>query len=89
MSGGMMVDLQTLEQFFQTLHRFDDELADSVGNLESHWAQLGSVWRDEKYDEFAANWEEALAAMRKYLDEAPDNTRFLRQKADAVADYLA
>lgn len=89
MSGGMSVDLQVLEQFLDTLRRFDEELAESVSNLEAHWADLGNEWRDAKYQEFSVDWEEALTAIQGYLQDAPGNTGFLRQKANAVADYLA
>ena len=89
MPGGIANDLEEMEHFLATLRRFDDELAESVSNLQTHWAELGQEWRDAKYQQFAADWEEALTAIQGYLQDAPGNTAFLRQKADALADYLA
>jgi uncharacterized protein YukE len=84
----MWVDLEELQRFINTLQQFDDELADSVSKLSSHFDQLGDVWRDAKYQEFAAEWEEALLAISGYLDAAPDHVRFLQAKAAAVEEYL-
>lgn len=88
MSGGIQLDLAELQRFIANLQRFDDELAASVGKLDSHWMQLGRVWRDEKFYEFAFTWEDALEALRGYLDDAPDAVEFLRRKASQAEEYL-
>lgn len=88
MSSGIHLDLAELERFINILQRFDEELADSVSNLSSHFDQLGEVWRDAKYQAFAAEWEEALIVISGYLDAAPDHVRFLQAKASAAAEYL-
>lgn len=88
MSSGMVVDLEALERFINTLRKFDDDLADSVSKLSTHFRQLGDVWRDSQYTEFAKEWEEALTAIQTYLDDSPDQIKFLRRKADVVNDYF-
>lgn len=86
--GGMSVDLGELEQFLYALQRFEGQVGDSVSQLSSHLQQLGTDWRDDKYWEFYDKWDDALRVIKSYLDESPRNVAFIRQKAEAVEEYL-
>ncbi len=88
MSGGMIVNLEELEQFIATLRLFNDDLADSLQKLSANFARLGDVWKDAKYQEFAEKWYVALVAITYYLDEGPEQVDFLQRKAAAIADFL-
>ncbi len=85
---GMVVDLQELERFITTLNGFNGELADSTNNITSHFTTLGDAWRDEKYQQFAGEWDTAMHAIDNYLADSPNYVTYLRRKAADVEEYL-
>ncbi len=85
---GMVVDLEELERFIDSLTRFNAALGEASDKLTSHWVRLGDVWRDEQYGKFAAMWDETVHGIDDYLQEAPGYVTYLRRKAEQVSDFL-
>ncbi len=87
MSRAEMQDPAQLRQFIATLQGYNDELSNRVSNLKGHWSELGGVWRDAKYQQFASEWEETVRLIENFLTEAPGYVSHLQTKLAQVEKY--
>ena len=62
--AGVINDIEALAEFRAHLMRFNHDLAENFATIQSHWRELGEVWRDDMYRLFG----EALEHGRQVSD---------------------
>ena len=70
--AGVVNDIEALAEFRAHLMRFNHELAENFATIQTHWRELGEVWRDDMYRLFGEALEEVTPVSR---------TTWRRQKA--------
>lgn len=86
--SGVWNDLDALESFMTALKTFSDDFGGMVQALQGKWGELGEYWRDQEHERFADRWDEAVAVMQRFLDQAPDYIDHLESKAGPLRAYL-
>ena len=82
------VDPNELRSFARDLSRFRQELQDLMGGLQGRMRHLESSWRDQQQQRFAAEFEQTIKTLRKFLDASDQHVSFLQQRAGHIEEYL-
>lgn len=83
-----IVDPGELRRFAQNLKRFTNDLQGQIARLHGQMASLQSTWRDQEQQKFAAEFDETIKALRRFIDAVDRHAPFLLRKADRVEEYL-
>ncbi len=88
MAQAEITDRDELDSFIRTMEDFNSEIEGQLRNLQGNWSELGQVWRDQKYQEFAEKWEETVQLIQNYLTHAPEYVSHLQTKLRQVDEFL-
>lgn len=83
-----IVDPADLVLFAQQLRDFNSDLHDRLVGLKGKFDQLGDTWRDQEQARFAAEFEQAVQILSRFMEAAECHIPFLLRKAQAAKDYL-
>ncbi|QDS88282.1 hypothetical protein CA51_31860 [Rosistilla oblonga] len=83
-----IVNPDHLRQFAGNLKVFTEELQQRAGSLSSQMNQLGESWRDQQHRRFAAEFEDELRQMARFVQSAEQHIPYLLRKADQIDAYL-
>ena len=83
-----IVDPQELRRFASNLKHFNEELEAQMGVIHGQLGNLGQTWRDREHEKFAEEFEQAMMAMKKFLEASQQHIPFLLRKAERIEDYL-
>jgi len=83
-----IVDPEHLRQFAGALRAFTDELQQRSSSLGSQMIQLSQTWRDQQHHKFAAEFEDQLRQLARFLEGARSHVPYLLRKADEIDAYL-
>ncbi len=83
-----IVDPAELRRFASNLKRFCTELQAGLGGLHSQYLALGDTWRDQEYERFRQEFEQALAGHERLTEASTEFIPFLLRKAERIEDYL-
>jgi hypothetical protein len=73
--SGVVNDIEALAEFRSHLMRFNHDLAENFATIQSHWRELGEVWRDDMYRMFGEALEEVLPGITAYLEATEGHER--------------
>lgn len=80
---------QELQYFKQALEQFNQQLNNSMKDLEDKHSNVSPHWQDEMRKTYDALWEPLYETMKNYsMREAPAYEEFLKQKIEALGRYL-
>jgi len=82
------VDPEKLERFAQHLKQFNEQLRRNVSQLNGQFKDLGSTWRDQENKKFAAEYQQTMKVVERFLQISDEHIPFLRRKAQRARDYL-
>jgi uncharacterized protein YukE len=83
-----IVDPEHLRQFAGALRAFTDELQQRSSSLGSQMIQLSQTWRDQQHHKFAAEFEDQLRQLARFLEGTRSHVPYLLRKADEIDAYL-
>lgn len=83
-----IVDPAELRRFAANLKRFCAELQAQLGGLHSQYLALGDSWRDQEYERFRQEFEQALAHHEHLTEVSAEFIPFLMRKAERIEEYL-
>jgi uncharacterized protein YukE len=84
-----VVDPAELRRFATNLKRFCTELQAALGGLHSQYLALGDSWRDQEYERFKAEFEQALSGHERLTEVSSEFIPFLMRKAERIEEYLS
>lgn len=81
-------DPAEIRRFAGALRRFVQDMQQQTLQMRSQMQNLGQSWRDQEYQKFVDEYEQALVVFGRMLDHAEEFVPFLTRKADRVEEYL-
>ncbi len=86
--SGVVNDIEALAEFRSHLMRFNHDLAENFSTIQSHWRELGEVWRDDMYRLFGEALEEVLPGITAYLEATEGHEAHLAALIERLGGYL-
>ena len=81
-------DPAELRRFAGSLRRFVQDMQAQTIAMRSQMQGLGQSWRDQEYQKFVDEYEQALVVFARMLDGAEQFVPFLTRKAERIEEYL-
>lgn len=81
-------DPADIRRFAMQLKQFQQNMTQQMGMIHGQLQNLGQTWRDKEHDKFAAEFEQAAMAVRRFLEASEEHIPFLLRKADRLDEYL-
>jgi len=82
------VDPAELRRFARDLNRFNAELEALMGGLHARLVGLERTWQDQEQRKFAAEFEQTMKTLGRFLESSSRFVSFLVKKAGHIEDYL-
>jgi uncharacterized protein YukE len=79
---------EEIRRFAHNLHKFDIDLSSMSFQLQAQFRELGDTWRDQEFSGYAQEFEQAMRAIDRFLNESERQVPFLLRKAQRLEDYL-
>ena len=86
--SGVVNDIEALAEFRSHLMRFNHDLAENFSTIQTHWRELGEVWRDDMYRLFGEALEEVLPGITAYLAATEGHEAHLAALIERLSGYL-
>jgi uncharacterized protein YukE len=86
--GRAYVDPGELRRFAQDLTRFNAELESLMSGLHGRMRGLERTWRDQEHKKFAAEFEQTMRVLNRFLESSQEHAAFLAKKATHIEEYL-
>ena len=86
--AGVINDIEALAEFRAHLMRFNHDLAENFATIQSHWRELGEVWRDDMYRLFGEALEEVTPGITQYLSATEGHEAHLAALIERLRGYL-
>jgi hypothetical protein len=84
-----VVDPAELRRFAHNLKRFCADLQAALGGLHAQYIALGDTWRDQEYERFRQEFEQALVNHERLTEVSAEFIPFLLRKAERIEEYLS
>ena len=84
-----IVDPGELRRFASTLRRFSGEMQNQLAVMHGQLNTLGASWRDQEQQKFLQEFEQTMAAVKRFVDATNEHVPFLLRKADRAEEYLS
>jgi len=81
-------DPAEIRRFAMQLKHFQQNMTQQMGAIHGQLQNLGQTWRDHEADKFAAEFEQATIALRRFLEATEAHIPFLLRKADRLDEHL-
>jgi uncharacterized protein YukE len=86
--GQAIVDPAELRRFAGNLRTFSEEVLAHMQMVHRQLGQLGSSWRDQEQQKFAAEFEAQLTTFKRFAESTGEYVPYLIRKAERVEEYL-
>jgi uncharacterized protein YukE len=83
-----IVDPAELRRFANTLRHFCGEVQTQMGAMKGQLNALSETWRDQEHEKFAAEFEQTLFVLGKFVETSQQHVPFLLRKAEKIEEYL-
>ncbi len=83
-----IIDPEDVRRFAAELKRFNNDLRERTQSLVSRFASLGDTWQDQEHEKFAAEFEQLVKALKKFVEVSDRHGPYLLRKADRIQQYL-
>jgi len=84
-----IADPAELRRFAHNLKRFCTELQSALAGLHGQYVALGDTWRDQEYEKFRQEFEQALANHERLTEVSTEFIPFLLRKSERIEEYLS
>lgn len=84
----VIVKPEDLRKFARKLNSFNAKLQGDFASLHTQYRAMSQTWRDQEHAKFAAEFDQAAKAIKKFLAASNRFVPFIDGKARAAEDYL-
>jgi len=82
------VDPAELRRFAKDLNRFNTDLQTLLSGLHARMLHLEKTWRDQEQRKFAAEFDQTMKTLGRFLESSERHVSFLTKKAGFIENYL-
>lgn len=82
------VDPAELRRFAKELKRFSHDLQGLMAGLHSRMINLERTWQDQEQRKFAAEFEQTMKVLSRFIESSDQHVAFLSKKAGFIEEYL-
>ena len=79
---------QEMRNFARALRQFASQLEGEVRRIDGQSRAVGQSWNDAEYRKFMQEWQQATAALKRFLGEVPRYEQHVNRKAEALEQYI-
>ncbi len=83
-----IVDPDEVRRFANDLKRFSGQLDGQMRQLQGRLNALGQSWRDQEHQKFAAEFEDTMRVLARFVAATDRQVPFLMRKAEKAEEYL-
>lgn len=83
------MDPEDVRRFAEELKRFNGDLQNNMSALQARFAALGDTWQDQENQKFAAEFQDTMKVLRKFIEDSNAQGPFLMRKAQKIEEYLS
>jgi len=83
------MDPEDVRRFAEELKRFNGDLQNNMSALQARFAALGDSWQDQENQKFAAEFQDTMKVLRKFIEASNSQGPFLMRKAQKIEEYLS
>jgi WXG100 family type VII secretion target len=83
-----IVDPSDVRRFAAQLKHFNGELVTQLTGLNKQFQSLGSTWRDQEQQKFAAEFTQLMQMFNRFVQNSELYVPFLLRKAERIEEYL-
>lgn len=83
------MDPEDVRRFAEELKRFNGDLQNNMSALQARFAALGDTWQDQENQKFAAEFQDTMKVLRKFIEASNAQGPFLMRKAQKIEEYLS
>ncbi|MDA7597297.1 WXG100 family type VII secretion target [Verrucomicrobiales bacterium] len=84
-----IMDPEDVRRFAEELKRFNGDLQNNMSALQARFAALGDTWQDQENQKFAAEFQDTMKVLRKFIEASNAQGPFLMRKAQKIEEYLS
>ena len=78
-----------MRRFAEELKRFNGDLQNNMSALQARFAALGDTWQDQENQKFAAEFQDTMKVLRKFIEASNAQGPFLMRKAQKIEEDLS
>ena len=82
------MDPEDVRRFAEELQRFNSDLENRLGLLHARFHALGDSWQDQEHEKFSEEFQQAMKALKRFVDLSKQHTPYLLRKAQRIEEYL-
>lgn len=79
---------EDLERFATELRRFNQQLTENTRRLKGSFQRVGETWRDQEHQKFAAEFEQTMRTLDRFVQASEKQIPTLKKKAKHLRNYL-
>lgn len=83
-----IVDPAELRRFANNLRLFTSDVQNRMALLHAQMNALSQSWRDQEHERFAAEFEQTMIVISRFIEAGNEHVPFLLRKAERVEEYL-
>ncbi|MDX1963778.1 MAG: WXG100 family type VII secretion target [Pirellulales bacterium] len=83
-----IVDPGDVRRFAGQLRHFNTELLTQLSGLNKQFQALGTTWRDQEQQKFAAEFTQLMQTFNRFAQHSELYVPFLMRKAERIEEYL-
>ncbi len=83
-----IMDPEKVRRFAEELQRFNSDLENRLGLLHARFNALGDTWQDQEHEKFTEEFQQAMKALKRFVDLSKNHTPYLLRKAQRIEEYL-
>ena len=82
------MDPEQVRRFAEELKRFNLDLQSRMASLQGRFSALGVTWQDQENQKFTDEFQQAMKALKKFVEVSNQHTPYLLRKAQRIEEYL-
>lgn len=79
---------EELQRFARNLKQFNEQLRQSMAQLNGQFNQLGATWQDQKHQKFAQEFQQTARVLDRFVQTTDQHIPFLLKEAELLSQYL-
>jgi uncharacterized protein YukE len=84
-----IVDPADVRRFTAQLRQHNNDLRNTLSQMNGQLQNLGETWRDVEYQKFQGEFKNAAQMIRRFTDNSDQYAQFLTRKAGKAEEYLS
>ena len=80
---------EDIQQFARSLKQFNEQLNESMSQLNGKFEYLSYTWQDQKHQKFAQEFIQTMKILQRFLQTSEQHIPFLLKEAEILQQFLS